>query len=637
MTAGYPAVMRRCSPFALAAVLACSAGPAWAAAIVDQVQISGLDQDDERQALMIENIHVALSLNDALGKRLGESRLEYLLEEAEHQAASALEPFGYYSPTITVQAPRAAAPEDTDAAPAAADTGGDASAPERARRPADHLTVTISVQLGEPVRVRGRELRIEGEGGRDRYLGEDLEAFAPRQGEVFDHTTYEASKLKIINRLAERGYLDADFLQRKVEVTRAEHAADIDLAWVSGIRYDMGPTTFRQDYFEPGLLEQLVYWEEGSYYHKGKLDRLRQSLVGLDYFSSIDIQPNPDRAVEGRVPIDVDLKLAKRNIYSAGVSYGSESGAGILLGLDRRYVNSRGHKLSTLLDYAQNRKSLTTTYRIPAFKWLDGWYAVRLRGYDEQTDYIDTRLLLLTGSRSGQINENLTATASINALRERWLYRVADDDEEGAPAPQDPYRYATFLYPELSGEYIDVDDRIFPRKGLWGALTLRAGVEGAGSDATFGQLHARARWFMGVGERDRLIVRGELGHTFTNALTSMPPSLRFYAGGDNSIRGYQFREVGPRIDTDSGMYSVGARNVVTASGEYEHYFNDSWGAAAFVDGGSAFDGTDVDWRTGVGVGVRWRSPVGPVRVDIAHGLDDPDSSVQLYLNIGTNL
>src|SRR3546814_9705750 len=90
---------------------------------------------------------------------------------------------------------------------------------------------------------------------------------------------------------------------------------------------------------------------------------------------------------------------------------------------------------------------------------------------------------------------------------------------------------------------------------------------------------------LGLGERNRLIVRGEIGHTFTDALTAMPPSLRFYAGGDRSIRGYEWREVGPRI----GDFSIGAKNVVTTSVEFERYFTQSWGGAVFVDSGSAFN------------------------------------------------
>ena len=149
----------------------------------------------------------------------------------------------------------------------------------------------------------------------------------------------------------------------------------------------------------------------------------------------------------------------------------------------------------------------------------------------------------------------------------------------------------------------------------------------------------RASWFKGLGPNDRLIVRGELGHTFTNALNDLPPSLRFYAGGDRSIRGYNYREVGPRVLDENGnvAFALGAKNVLTASVEYERYFSGPWGGAVFVDSGDAFDRGSPELHTGVGIGVRWKSPVGPVRVDIAHGLKDPDSPVTLHLNIGTDL
>ncbi|WP_425605479.1 autotransporter assembly complex protein TamA [Pseudoxanthomonas putridarboris] len=587
---------------ATALFLFAAAGPAWAAATIDKVEIVGLEDE-----LMVENIHVALSLNDSLGRRLGESRLEYLLNEAAAEAREALEPFGYYAPTVTVEAPRTEGAED------------------------ERLTVTLRVELGEPVRVRRANLSIEGEGGDDRYLKEDLAAFEPKVGETFDHTTYEASKLKIVRRLADRGYFDADFTHRRVEVTRAEHAADIDLGWVSGIRYDMGPTLFHQDQFNEGLLDKLVYWEEGSYFHQGKLDRLRESLVGLDYFSNIDIQANPDKAEDGRVPVDVNLSLAKRDIYTAGVSYGTESGPGIRMGLDRRYVNARGHKLSTHLDYAQKRKTLLTQYRVPAFKWLDGWYTVGLQASDEQTDYIDLRHVELTGSRSGQITEEWTAVASLHTMRERWRY-VEEDPVTGEP--DRTVSYATFTYPSLRADYTNSPLGSNRPDQLAGSILLRGGVEGVGSDANFAQFHMRARWSQQYKTNSALIVRGEYGHTFTSSLIALPPSLRFFAGGDRSIRGYAWREVGPR----RGDYALGAKNVVTGSVEYEFFPNGGpFGGAVFVDTGSAFDGTRPDLSTGVGVGFRWRSPVGPVRIDIARGLNDPDSSFQLYLNIGTDL
>jgi translocation and assembly module TamA len=456
---------------------------------------------------------------------------------------------------------------------------------------------------------------------------------------VFEHGVYEKSKAFITRRLAERGYFDADFLARRVEVTRAERAADIDLRWNSGDRYDMGAVTFDQGpkpAVRDDLLRRFLYWKEGDYYHQGRLDRLRKSLDNLDYFSRIDIEPRPEDAVDGRVPVTVRLTPAKRSIYSLGASYGTESGAGVSMGVERRYLNSRGHKALAQLDYAQKRKTLTLQYRVPAFAWRDGWYTAGLQFGDEQTDYIDSRRMEFVASRSGQYNRNLNLVASMHVLRERWAYPALADDGGGALAPVQ-YRFATATFPALVAEYANVDDRIAPRRGFGGALTLRAGGAALGSDANFAQVHVRGSWFRGLGPQDRLIVRGELGHTFSGALVDLPPSLRFYAGGDRSVRGYGYREIGPRIETDRGLYSVGAKNVVVASTEYERYFTPTWGAAVFVDSGSAFDGRDVRWRTGVGVGVRWKSPVGPLRIDLGHGLDDPDSQVTLHINLGADL
>lgn len=576
------------------------AGTAHARGTIDKVSIEGLDKGDDAE--MIENIEVSLSLYQTIGKVQGESRLEYLLNQAQDQTRAALEPFGYYSPTITVDAPRNG----------------------------DKITVVIHVEKGEPVRVRQSHIVLTGWAEEDQYLQRDVAEFQPAVGQVFSHPQYEASKVRITRRLAERGYFDADFTQRRVEITRAEHAADIDLGWDSGRRYDMGPVRFQYDYFKPGLFDPLVYWEEGSYYHEGKLDRLRESLNKLGYFGTIDIQPKPEEAdADGRVPIDVRLERAKRTVYTAGLSYGSESGPGVRGGIERRYINSRGHKMDTQLDFAQKRKSLTTAYRIPAFAWLDGWYSFTAGYYDEQTDYIDLRNVKLSASRSGELNDHWTAIASINALRERWRYSTNDQ-------PDPFYQYATFVYPQLEAVYSGVDNRTFPTRGMAARMFVRGGVEGVGSDTSFAQAYAQVFWFHGFGANDRLILRGEGGTTWTADLVSMPPSLRFFAGGDNSIRGYAFREVGPRTPPPD-KYALGAKHVLTGSIEYERYLNNSpWGAAVFVDTGSAFDDTP-DFHTGIGVGLRWKSPIGPVRVDVAHGLDDPDSQFQLYINIGANL
>ncbi|MFL6592771.1 MAG: autotransporter assembly complex protein TamA [Luteimonas sp.] len=584
-------------PLVVALVLFTALGNARAASIA-RVDVRGLDEP------MTANVRNSLSLVDSIGRDVSGRRLRSLVRQAEGETRSALEPFGYYSPAIDVRS-----------APAA---GKDA------------VAVTVTVRAGTPVRVRHAHVAVEGEGKSDSALRDELAGFAPGVGAVFDQGVYEASKTRVGVRLAARGYFDADFASHVVQVTRAQNAADVDLVWNSGVRYAIGTATFTQTppIIRNALLNKLVRWKPGAPYQQGDIERLRQSLVALDYFSRINIQPHPDQAVDRRVPVTVALAPAKRSIYTAGISYGTDSGGGVILGAERRYLNARGHKALAELNYAQRRKTLTLQYRIPAFAWLDGWYTASLQAADEQTDYIDTRRIEFVASRSGQVNTHLTAIASLHVLRERWAYPA--QQLPGAPSQ---YQYGTFTFPSLRAEYIDVDDRLYPRRGIGGALEVRGGVEGAGSDASFAQVHGNASWFKGLGADNRLILRGELGHTFTDTVVNLPPSLRFYAGGDRSIRGYNYREVGPRL----GRFGLGADNVITTSAEFEHYFTAQWGGAVFVDSGSAFNGRTPDWHTGVGLGVRWRSPVGPVRVDIGHGLDHPDSAFTLSLNIGADL
>lgn len=642
----------------LALALCLAATPAMAAKVT-KVEIKGLADE-----AMEDNVRSALSLNDELGKDLSARRLNYLLRQAESETREALEPFGYYSPTITVQRSDRDRPIGAgngngtrdDAADAgdgsddddAGSDGDDASVAQAAATPAKRsgngngdgrtLSVSIGIDLGQPVRVRGDRVAVEGPGNEDKGVAAALAAFAPRQGAVLDHQAYEASKRQVGTALLRHGYFDADLAAHRVEVTRADFAADIDLRWTSGERHLLGAASFHQEpkpIIRDKLLRKLVDWDEGEPYDEAKLERLRNSLVSLDYFGLVEVSPKPEDAKDNTVPVEVNLTPAPRSIYTAGLSYGTLSGAGISGGVERRYLNSRGHKALVQVDYANKRKTATLQYRVPAFAWLDGWYTASLQAADEQTDYVNSRRLELVGSRSGRLNNQLELVASLHVLRERWAYNISDDGG-GAVAPID-YTYASFWFPELAATYIDVDDRLAPRRGAGATLTVRGGKGGAGGDATFAQLHASVQWFHGFDADSRLIVRGEAGHTFTDDLLNLPPSLRYYAGGDRSVRGYGWHEIGPKVETDNGYYFTGAANVLTASVEYERYIMGPWGVAVFVDSGSAFDGKKPDMHTGVGIGLRWRSPVGPVRIDIARGLKSPDSPFTIGLNIGADL
>ena len=607
-------------PRLLSTFVLCLAALPASAVTVTRVDLHGTT--DER---LLDNVRSALALQDAVGKPLTRRRLAYLLQQAESQTRQALEPFGYYSPVITIQR------SDRDGVQPASEVDDAQTDAEPETRQDDALSVSITIDPGTPVLLRSRQVAVTGDAGEDAQVRAALASFVPNIGDVLDHGRYEASKTRVNRALAAQGYFDADFITHQIQVTRAEYAADMDLRWSSGPRYRLGEVVFTQSpapILRDDLLQKLVSWTPGQAYDAAQLERLRRSLVGLDYFGVVDVSAAPETAQDKQVPVQVSLTPAPRSIYSVGLSYGTRNGAGFSTGVERRYLNQRGHKALAQIDWGNQRKAATVQYRVPAFAWRDGWYTASLQAADEQTDSLDNRRLEFVASRSGQYTESLNLVASVHVLRERWSYFTVNK-------PVGLYQFASFVFPELRAEYIDVDNRMAPRSGFGGGLTLRGGK---GNATGFAQLHAEIQWFHGFDADSRLILRGEAGRTFTGDLQSLPPSLRYFAGGDRSVRGYGWREIGPRIRNSHGdLYALGAANVLTASAEYEHYFNGPWGAAVFVDSGSAFDGRQANMHTGVGIGLRWRSPVGPVRIDIARGLNAPDSPFTLHLNIGADL
>ncbi len=575
--------------FALAASLI-AITPAAAVQLVN-VQVRGIADPDQ-----LHNAEQSISLqrlDSTLRAQLSEERLSFLLRKAPEEIRTALEPYGYYDTQVK------------------ADT----------QRSGDAVTVVFDVTLGEPVRVREQQVVMDGQAQDDAVVSEAVQGFVPGKGAVLDHRLYEANKNNVNQRLGQRGYFDANIAEHKVEVTRAEHAADMNVRWDSGVRYRIGETRFGPNQFKPGLFDKLVPWKDDDFYNQQKLFDLQQSLADLDYFSVIDVSPKLDEKKDGKVPIEISTTPGKRNVYSAGLSYGTDSGAGVQLGFNRRWLNKRGHKADAQLEIAQRRKIIGARYRVPAFDWLNGFYTLRTGLRDEQTDAINQQLLEVVGERDGRVH-GWNVLAGLHYQRERY---------EDFMIPQ-LNRYATLVFPSLSASVSNGDDKLYPTRG-WGLSTeLRGGTTSIGSDVDFAQVRLKGSFVFSLGHLNRVLLRGEIGRSFTKDFDQLPPSLRFFAGGDNSIRGYGYQEVGPRV---LGRV-VGGRNLAVVSAEFEHRFTQTWGGAVFVDAGDAFNDRPVT-HVGVGFGVRWRSPVGPVRIDLAHGLNDPKSPIRLHLNIGTDL
>ncbi len=552
---------------------------------------------------MADNVRKLLSLNNLPEDERadpGEARLEYLLRKAPDEVARALEPYGYYETSVT---------------------------PEITRR-TGRIDVTLQVSPGEPVVVDTFTNKMDGPGQDDPVVVQTMTNMGPRPGEVLNHARYEAGKSALQHVLLARGYFDARMDVHRVEVSRSTHQAAIDLAWRSGSRYRFGETTFEGAHVRESLLTKSVTYSVGEPYDQDALLKLHQRLTALDYFGYIDVRPDVEHADEDEVPIVISLMPGKRSVYTAGLSFGTDSGAGIQLGLERRWLNTRGHKLKAQLDWAQRRKSVGLEYRIPAFAISEGWYTVGANRREEESDVLKTRITELAASRSGAWR-GWTLNLGMHMRDEDYVLGSPQDRREGLAL-----RGRTrLIYPALSAQRVVSDDPMYPSRGFSLRGEFKLGAESLGSDVSFGQFLFDAKVIRSFGASNRILLRGQMGRTIGAGFERLPPSLRFFAGGDRSIRGYGYQEVGPRVN---GL-PTGGRNLLVGSAEYERMFNPSWGAAVFVDAGNAFNEINDGAAVGAGVGLRWRSPVGMVRFDVAHGFESDASRFQIHINIGPDL
>ncbi|MBT8442620.1 MAG: BamA/TamA family outer membrane protein, partial [Gammaproteobacteria bacterium] len=182
---------------------------------------------------------------------------------------------------------------------------------------------------------------------------------------------------------------------------------------------------------------------------------------------------------------------------------------------------------------------------------------------------------------------------------------------------------------------LEADDALRPAHGYRLGLEISGANDSLGSDTTFVQVDATAKWIYSFENQSRFLIRGRLGFTSERNFEELPPSVRFFAGGDNSVRGYEFESLGP-VDADGDV--IGGDRIAVASVEYDFPFSASWSGAVFLDVGNAFTGSDFDAKQGAGFGLRWQSPVGPIRFDIAWPIDDAvEQGARLHVSLGADL
>lgn len=569
------------------------------------VVVNGID-DEEIRSNVIAFLGFAQAAED---RTLTDERALSLQKTAEKSALQALEPFGYYRAQVS------------------SNWQGGAGA----------YRLGLSVTLGAPVRwVESADVVIEG-AGEDLAFVEDLRADSRwREGRRLRHADYEAIKSALVTSARNDGYLDASLTRNVLKVDPEALSAQAQFTLRAGPRYYFGPTRFTGEFaLREELLRRYLRYREGQPFAPNLLLESQFALADMDYFETV--QADGDRSAlaggekGGAVPVVVDLKARKNRRDSVGLGYGTDTGFRGSIGSDVRRLNRAGHKLSAELRASEEISSLRGTWRIPVGTVPGEFWSftgeARQEQFDEDVGTEDYKLGASLERSLGRWKRRyyLEFTRSITDIGFSAAANAAGQRLEGE---------TNVLVPGISLSTRVSDNPIHTQRGLSFFVDVHGAQEGLLSDVSFLQARTVVQWAYPLPLRLQLLSRGEYGATFVKGLASLPLEQRFYAGGDDSVRGYGYREFGER---DVAGRNLGGKFVATGSVELERRITGPYGAAVFLDAGGAADNALPEPSYGVGLGFRYRAPFGFVRVDLAHPLSGDGTPVRLHLGVRVGL
>lgn len=550
------------------------------------IEITGLSSD------MLSAAESGLSIYQQRDHPLLNSGLvRQLHAKAPAEIRRALQPFGYYRPHITAQLDQTA----------------------------EGWNARYEVEPGDPVRVHAIDINITGPGASEDALQRWRTGFPLHVGDALIHKTYEDAKQDLLDTARDLGYFAGRLERHEVTVDLRSYSADIQIDYITGPRYAFGRTSFDQDLFAEAFLRRYLTYRQGYPYDVAKLLELQRALSDSDYFDHVQVEPQIGAARDQEVPIRVSLIPRNRLRYDAGIGYTTDTGPRGTLGFQNRRATSYGHRYGIVYKGSSVLSSANATYIVPLRRPRTDNIAYTAEWVDENTD----TLRRTTNSLSADLTRMRgpwKRGLGISYERERYHLNTSDD--------------STLLIPRSNWQRVWGLSRIHTRNGALFNAEVRGAAQGLVSDTTFLQLRTGAKLITGIGKRDRILLRAQGGASWVPAFTELPASQRFFAGGDQSIRGYAYKSLGPTDDTGT---VIGGRHLAVASVEYEHPWGDIFSTALFYDAGNAFNTDAFTVMSGAGFGLRWHLPFGAIRIDIANAISKPGHPWRLHITMGPDL
>jgi translocation and assembly module TamA len=557
-----------------------------------------------------------------------ETRLEGEIRQRTQQA---MRVYGYYEPDISIDLPAEGRPR-------------------------------LTIEPGPQVTIETLDINILGDAAQDKPFKEALEGFPLKEGDTLRHAPWDRLRGEFSGLAIERGYFDWGFTDRRMEVRPYLQSARLYMDFDSGPRYRFGETLITGSHIQPERLQQMRTYEEDEPYLAESLARFNQRLAETGWFSSVSVKPRLETAQEltlappgggdpwwvsatesqpkrpritsaalasalstqqsdddTALPIDVSVEPANRHQFETGIGFATDVGPRLRFGWDQPWINRYGHSLDHDLYLSAPEQRFTGVYDVPLEDPLRDSYRLQygVRNVDDgDTDSLEGTVEI---ARRWEFDNDW-----VQSLYFRTTY---EDFNQGGEADQ-----VWLFYPGIQWSRTRTRPQRFP---LWGdrqQFSVEYSDPAWGSDAKFLRFTGDTEWIRTYGDDNRFLARVSVGAIETQDFDKVPPSLRFFVGGDRSVRGYSYEGLSPR--NDEGKLR-GGQQKLTSSLEYQRRVTGAWWGAAFVDAGDAFDNWGpADLKKSAGLGVRWVSPVGPVRFDVAHPFDDADDSWRLHFSIG---
>jgi translocation and assembly module TamA len=476
------------------------------------------------------------------------------------------------------------------------------------------------VTPGEPVTYHKVTVAVNGPAGSEESLQDYLAGDPLAAGDVVEHARYEAVKDELLERTQALGYLDAALSTHRVEIDLKAHRAEARIVVDSGPLFRFGEIRLMQQELNDDFLKGYVGFEPGDRYSDRKLLALQQAFRDSGYFEEVRVEPRVDETgPDGYVPIDVHLSAREAEEWQLGLGYGTDTGVRGSLAWQHHRINRLGHRLSSTFQLSEIGGSLEGRYTIPFGDPRRERYEIFANYTEDNPDTSDSQL--------GRIGVLRSVAMGRTRLDLSYTYQREDFTVAGQSGLTD------LFIPGATLSRVTADNRLFARRGLRWSASVQ-GAPGLISDFAFFQARGSGKLIHSFGEA-RVILRGEAAWTAAK-LSDLPASLRFFAGGDQSVRGFGYETLGP--ENSEGVVT-GGRQLLVGSAEVDYPIADKWRVAAFIDAGNAFDDFNnrEPLRKSVGIGLRRITPIGPVRVDLAHPFLGGGNDVRLHITLGPDL